>query len=109
MQFNEVLVQDLSHLANNGELEPAYGRTSEMLLILETLALQQARNILLVGHRGVGKKRIVEGLAVAGSRGETEDFLEKIRIIKLEIGVLSSGRQEWEDRLIGKLFTSATP
>lgn len=103
MELNEVLVEDLSQRATNGELEPAYGRSREMLTILEILVQSDKGNVLLVGHPGVGKTRILEGIAVAGAKGETEGLLEDIRIVKLHIGTLSSGRKEWEARLISLL------
>ncbi len=100
MLNQDSLTRDLTRLAESGELEPAYQREGEILSILEVLARHKAKNALLVGHSGVGKNRIVEGLAVSGVRGETEGLLENFRMLELDLGILSSGAANWEKKLL---------
>jgi ATP-dependent Clp protease ATP-binding subunit ClpC len=54
---------NLSRLAKNNKLPKSYGRNKEIDACLEILEKRQKRNIMLIGHPGVGKSNVVEGLA----------------------------------------------
>lgn len=90
---------DLTNLAEIGELEPAYCRDVEILSTLEILARQEAKNVLLIGQKGVGKTRLVRGIAVAGVRGETVGLLEDFHIVELDMGTLLVGAESLRDKL----------
>lgn len=91
--------RDYTRLAELGELEPAYGRELEIFKILEVLARKRAKNVLLVGHEGVGKSRVVEGLAVAVSRGEVDGLLGNFRLIELDLALFRVSGGEMAARL----------
>jgi len=78
------LTKDLTLLAEADDIGPAYGRETEILTVLEVLARQRAKNVILIGEEGVGKTRILEGLAVAGVRQQTRGLLEDYRVIALD-------------------------
>ncbi|HOJ34619.1 MAG TPA: AAA family ATPase, partial [Candidatus Hydrogenedentes bacterium] len=87
------LTRDLTALARAGKLEPAIGRSGEITQLLEILGRKTKNNAILVGDAGVGKTRIVEGLALALASGSTGRFLENARIVELNIGLLTAGTE----------------
>src|SRR5690606_13804732 len=59
-----VMASDLSQRRRDGKLSPIIGRTSELGCLLRKLSAgADAHPVLIVGHRGVGKTALVEGLA----------------------------------------------
>lgn len=92
-------VNDLTHQAELGELQPAYAREDEIVATLEILARRSSRNVLMVGEKGVGKTHLVRGIAVAGVRGETVGLLENLRIVELATGLLLVGTDELRKKL----------
>jgi ATP-dependent Clp protease ATP-binding subunit ClpC len=86
------IVQDLTQEAEQGKLEPAYGRERETLAIAEVLCRRNPKSVLLVGPSGIGKTRLLVGLAMAGARGTTHGLLDNFRVVQLDanIGMLSS-------------------
>lgn len=87
------LTRDLTALARAGKLEPAIGRSGEITQLLEILGRKTKNNAILVGDAGVGKTRIVEGLALALASGSTGRFLENARVVELNIGLLTAGTE----------------
>jgi ATP-dependent Clp protease ATP-binding subunit ClpC len=55
---------DLTALARQGKLDLPAGRVAELEAALLVLACRSRNNLLLVGEPGVGKTRLLEGLAV---------------------------------------------
>lgn len=100
MLSKEAFTRDLTKEAEYGELDQVYCRERELFSILEILSRKNAANVLLVGPSGVGKNRIVEGLAIAGAREETDGLLEGFRLLELDFGALSSGSSQMEERLL---------
>ncbi len=98
----EHLTRNLTALARRGTLGPAIGRDKEMFSLLEVLGRQGKNNAILVGEAGVGKTRIVEGLAVMATTKAGEGFLKGQRILELNLAALMSGTQyrgAFEERL----------
>ncbi len=89
----QTLTRDLTALARAGKLEPAIGRSSEIKQILEILGRKNKNNAILVGDAGVGKTRVVEGLALMLALGRTGTFLENARVMELNIGLLTAGTE----------------
>ncbi len=92
---------DLTKMAKEGKLDPVIGREKEIAQVIEVLGRKQKNNPVLVGHAGVGKTAIVEGLAQRIVKGEVPDFLKGKRILQLDIGALLAGtkyRGEMEER-----------
>ena len=63
--------RDLTKAAQNGELDPVVGRTTEIERIMQIMSRRTKNNPVLIGEPGVGKSAVIEGLAqliVAGKR-----------------------------------------
>ncbi len=94
--------RDLTRLAREGKLHPAFGRDTEMKLIARILVRALKRNPMLVGDAGVGKTAIVEGLALRLVSGRVPKALRDLRIVELSLGSLVAGtkyRGEFEERI----------
>ncbi len=102
MLNQESLIDDITRRAQEGLLSEAYGRTREMYTIFEILARRNRSNVLLVGDAGVGKRRIVEGLALSGVRGEAEEVLGEYRVVELNLAMLAQGGDQ-HDKALGSL------
>ena len=99
------VTRDLTQIAKEGKLEPAIGRNREMMEILEILARKGKNNAILVGEAGVGKTRVVEGLARASAKGRTGDLMP-YRILELNLAAMMAGTQyrgAFEEKLMGLL------
>ncbi len=89
----DTLTRDLTEEARRGRIEPAIGREKETFEILQILARKNKNNAILVGEAGVGKTKIVEGLAVSAAKNEPGGLLGGWRIRELDVGALMSGTQ----------------
>ena len=67
--------------------------------ILEILARRRSSNVILVGHDGGGKNRIVEGLAALCIEG-SDKYFNPYRILSLSFGALPVGTKGLEQELI---------
>lgn len=96
------LVRDLTMAARQGSIEPAVGREKEVFEILQILARKTKNNVILVGEAGVGKTKLVEGLAVSAAQGGLPGLPADTRILELDMGALMSGtmyRGAFEEKL----------
>jgi ATP-dependent Clp protease ATP-binding subunit ClpC len=89
----EELTTDLTDAARRKQIDPAIGRDTEMMQIIETLSRKTKNNVILTGEAGVGKTKIAEGLAVAIATGQFGDMLANKRILQLNVGTLMAGTQ----------------
>ncbi|NUM55410.1 MAG: ATP-dependent Clp protease ATP-binding subunit [Candidatus Hydrogenedentes bacterium] len=100
------LTRDLTQAAALGSLEPAIGRDRDIVSIAEILSRKTKNNVILVGEAGVGKTRIVEGLAYSAFRGRGAGVLAGYRFLELNMAALMAGtayRGAFEERLLGLL------
>lgn len=94
--------KNLVKLAEEGEIEPAFGRDAEIRRMLEILSRRTKNNPVLVGEPGTGKTAIVEGLAHRILRGDVPQELREVRLYELDISAMVAGASaqgEFEERL----------
>ena len=94
--------KNLVKLAEDGDIEPAFGRDSEIRRVLEILSRKTKNNPVLVGEPGTGKTAIVEGLAHRILRGDVPQDLKSIRLYELDLSSMVAGASaqgEFEERL----------
>jgi ATP-dependent Clp protease ATP-binding subunit ClpA len=94
---------DLTAKAKAGKLSPMIGRKAELRQMVKTLMRVEKNNPVVIGEKGVGKTKVVEGLAQMIARGEIPE-LAGVNIIKLDVTALVAGtkyRGEFEERLRG--------
>lgn len=82
-----------------------FGRRDKIDEMQAVLARPGKNNVLLVGEPGVGKKTIVNALALKMAQGQSAPALHYKRIKQLDVGLLLSGagRGELEARINGAL------
>lgn len=93
---------DLTDMARRGKLDPVIGRDEEIRRTLQILARRTKNNPVLIGHPGVGKTAIVEGIAQRIALGDVPENLKNKRIFALDMAALLAGamyRGQFEERL----------
>ncbi len=94
--------RDLTEEAQNGQLDPVIGRSSEISRVMQILCRRSKNNPCLIGEPGVGKTAIAEGLALKLANGEVPDILSNKRIISLDLTGMVAGtkyRGDFEERI----------
>ena len=93
---------DFTAEARKGKFDPVFGRDKEIRQAIDILSRRRKNNPLFLGEAGVGKTAVVEGLALKIAAGEVPPELCGVRILSLDLGLLSAGagvRGEFETRL----------
>lgn len=85
--------RDMTAMAKYGYFETCVARDKEIKQIFESFEGGQA-GVLLVGHPGVGKKTIIEGVAQLMVKEEVPRFLKDKRLIELDVSRLVSGASQ---------------
>lgn len=104
--------RDLTQLAQEGRLAPVIGRHDVILRLGQVLLQHERNNAILVGDAGVGKTRVVEGLALRLAAGNVPQEFQGKRIVEISMGALVAGtkyRGEFEERVRGILDAAADP
>ena len=100
--FVEQFTTDLTRKAEEGLLDPVFGREKEIERLLQVLSRRTKNNPCLVGEPGVGKTAIVEALASQIVAGAVPDSMKGKRILTLDLSGMIAGskyRGEFEDRM----------
>lgn len=94
--------RDLTSEALLGTLDPLIGRVAELERIMQILSRRTKNNPVLLGPAGVGKTALAEGLAQCIVSGQVSDNLQQMRVVLLDVSMLSIGarfRGDFEERL----------
>jgi len=106
---------DVTAKAQQGNIDPVFGRDSEIRQMVDILSRRRKNNPILVGEPGVGKTALVEGLALRIAEGNVPESLKTVSLRTLDLGLLQAGagvKGEFEQRLknvIDAVQQSPTP
>ena len=93
---------DVTAKAREGQIDPVFGRDTEIRQMVDILSRRRKNNPILVGEPGVGKTALVEGLALRVAEGNVPESLKTVTIRTLDLGLLQAGagvKGEFEQRL----------
>ena len=89
-------------LAQQGKIDPIFGRDSEIRKMESILCRRSKPNVIITGEPGVGKTALVDGFALKIAEGDVSNYFKDAKLFQLDIGALVAGasyRGEVEDRL----------
>jgi type VI secretion system protein VasG len=93
---------DVTAKAKEGNIDPVFGRDTEIRQMVDILSRRRKNNPILVGEPGVGKTALVEGLALRIAEGNVPESLKTVSLRTLDLGLLQAGagvKGEFEQRL----------
>lgn len=93
---------NLNESAKAGKIDPLIGRETEVDDMIHILARRKKSNVVLVGHPGVGKSVLAEGLAKMIEDKNIPPALHDKTVYSLDIASMLAGtkyRGEFEERL----------
>jgi len=95
---------DVTKQANEGKIDPVFGREKEIRQMVDILARRRKNNPICVGEPGVGKTAVIEGLALKIAKNDVPSILENVKLISMDLALLEAGasvKGEFESRLKG--------
>ena len=94
--------RNMVELAKQGKLMPVVGREVEIERVCQILGRQTKSNPVLLGHPGVGKTAIIEGLAQKMASKDVPEWLKNKQLVMLDMGSIVAGtkyRGQFEERI----------
>lgn len=88
--LKEFCSRDLTELARQGQLSPAYGTEGITEQLVRCLLRKDKRGVVLTGPAGVGKTKLVEDLALRIAKGELPE-LEGCHVFELDLVLFTQG------------------
>ncbi|HNZ86864.1 MAG TPA: AAA family ATPase [bacterium] len=92
---------NITQLAIDKKLDPVIGREKEIRRVMQILSRRKKNNVILLGHAGIGKTAIVEGLANAiVEKRVPVSLLDKV-VLKIDMSAVLAGtkyRGDFEQR-----------
>ncbi|MDQ7826385.1 MAG: ATP-dependent Clp protease ATP-binding subunit [Candidatus Eremiobacteraeota bacterium] len=104
--MERLITRDLTLQAVQGSIAPKYRRDRELRLLQEILCRRKRCNALLVGDHGVGKRVIVESLAISIALGEIPSLRFK-RIVEVNPRALFVPEIEKPSALFDELLVTS--
>jgi len=98
----EYFATNLVAKAQNGEIDPTWGREKEIERCIQILLRRTKNNPVFIGEPGVGKTAIAEGIATRIAAGEVPEKLLGKQIFQIDLGLMVAGtmyRGQFEERL----------
>ncbi|HRI66576.1 MAG TPA: type VI secretion system ATPase TssH [Polyangium sp.] len=93
---------DYTGRARAGQVDPIFGRESEIRQMIDILGRRRKNNPIIVGDSGVGKTALVEGLALMIVNNQVPPLMQGVEIMGLDLGLLQAGaavKGEFENRM----------
>ncbi len=97
----DVYGKNYTAMARAGAFDPVIGRAEHLKQLVRVLLRKQKNCPVLVGDTGVGKTRIVEGLAMRAVAEDAPDAVNAMRIVEVQVGTLG-GPEERLDRIVAE-------
>jgi len=98
----ELFGTDLTSKKSQARIDPVIGRDKEIERIIQILSRRTKNNPIILGHPGVGKTAMIEGLAKRIAGGEVPDILKNKKIYTIDLTATVAGtmfRGEFESRV----------
>ncbi len=106
LPFVDKFCVDITARAEEGKLDPTIGRRTEIERIMQILGRKTKNNPVLIGESGVGKSKIIEGIAQAIVSGTVPDTVRGKRLYSVDLAAMIAGtkyRGQFEERIKGLL------
>lgn len=106
LPFVDKFCVDITARAEEGKLDPTIGRRTEIERIMQILGRKTKNNPVLIGESGVGKSKIIEGIAQAIVAGTVPDTVRGKRLYAVDLAAMIAGtkyRGQFEERIKGLL------
>jgi ATP-dependent Clp protease ATP-binding subunit ClpC len=84
---------NLSHSAAQERVQPLVGRNQELEQVMHILSRSTRNNVVLVGETGVGKRTIVDGLALRVAEDMAPGFMEGKMLVAVDLAMVVAAAQ----------------